>query len=151
MASTEAPAFFTCLGYSSSENGTDGISLGFKVNDEAISDYMTVTGKEVSYGLFAATKNALGTNDVINANGEVSNGAVIASIPFDSFVYVTIKMAGFNTAELKASMFAIGAYLKLSENGNTDYLYMQYGTPNEGEKYAFVSYNDVMDIVNAKA
>ena len=151
VASTEAPAFFICLGYSASENGKDGISLGFKANNEAISDYMTVTGKEVSYGLFAATKNALGTSDVINENGEVSNGAVIASIPFDSFVYVTIKMAGFNTVELKASMFSIGAYLKISENGNTDYTYMQYGTPNEGEKYAFVSYNDVMDIVNAKA
>ena len=141
---TETNAIIRCIGYSASENGKDGISLGFRVDNDAIKDYMNKTGKTVSYGLFAATKDELGDNNVINDKGEPSNGAVIAEIPFDSYVCITIKLAGFKTDELKASLFAIGAYVAVSENGKTEYSYMQSAKPTEGNNYFFETYNDIV-------
>ena len=142
---SETNAIIRCIGYSASENGKDGISLGFRVDNDAIKDYMNKTSKTVSYGLFAATKNALGDNEVINENGEPSNGAVIAEIPFDSYVCITIKLAGFKTDELKASLFAIGAYVAVSKDEKTEYFYMQSSTPIAGAKYVFESYNDIVN------
>lgn len=104
---TEIPALFTCLGYSAPENGNGGISIGFKVNDNAILEYEKETGKEISYGLFVAVKEKLGTNDIIGADGKASNGAIIADIPRDKFVIISIKMVGFEKDTQKNSRFRI--------------------------------------------
>ncbi len=57
-----APALFTCLGYSAPENGTGGIAVGFTVNNGAITEYQTVTGKAVKYGVFAVLQDRLDGN-----------------------------------------------------------------------------------------
>ena len=43
---------------------------------------------------------------------------------------------------------AIGAYTKVIDGENTEYSYMQPGTPNENEKYCFVSYNLVVNMTS---
>ena len=148
MVEESEPTFaplFTCLGYSAPETNTQvGFSLNFRVNNEAIKEYMEITGKTVTYGLFAITKDALGDKDIIAANGEIADGAVVAEIPFDSFVFIKIKMAGFDTAELKASLFAIGTYVAVQDGESKEYSYLQATNPEEGAKYSFVSYNYIV-------
>ena len=139
----EAPAFFTCLGYSAFENGKGEFSLNFRVNNEAIKDYMDITGEVVTYGLFATTKDAIGDKDIVSSNGTLADGAVMAEIPFDSFVALTIKMGGFKDDNQKASEFAIGAYVAVDDPEGKKYSYLQNEKPQDGAKYSFTTYNQI--------
>jgi hypothetical protein len=138
-----APALFECLGYSVPQNGRGGIAIGYDVNTDAIEKYTTLTGKNVKFGSFAVAKAKLGTNDVFNENGEKANGVI--SIDLTSYKLSTfeIKIVGF-TDEYKDFGLAMGAYVAVTDEQGTKYSYMQAGTPNAGEKYCFVSYNDVI-------
>ena len=140
----EIAPLFTCLGYSAFENGNGEFSLNFRVDNEAIKDYITTTGKTVSYGLFATTKNAIGDKDIVSNDGKLADGAVMAEIPFDSFVALTIKMGGFDTDELKKSEFAIGAYVAEDNGEGKKYTYLQNEKPQGSAKYSFVSYNNIV-------
>ena len=133
---------FTCLGYSTPESGNGGISIGYRVNGEAILAYEEITGETVSYGLFATTKQGLGEGDIIDENGEAGNGTLIADIGNEDFAFIFIKMFGFDTEESKKAEFAIGAFVGTTKEGVTTYSYLQASKPNEGEKYAFIKYND---------
>ena len=139
---TEAPALFTCLGYSTPESGNGGISIGYRINGEAILAYEEITKETVSYGLFATTKQGLGEDDIIDENGEAGNGTLIADIGNEDFAFIFIKMFGFDTEESKKAEFAIGAYVGTTKEDVTTYSYLQASEPAEGEKYAFIKYND---------
>ena len=139
----ETPALFTCLGYSAPENGKGGIAIGFTVNNEAIAEYKEVTGKTVSYGIFAVLQDRLGNNDVFADDGTVADGVINAEITNYEFVAFEIKIVGF-TDERNDTKFAMGAYVAVTDGETTEYSYMQSGTPNENEKYCFVSYNDII-------
>lgn len=137
------PAFFTCVGYSVPEKGGDGIAIGYTVNNEAIIEYTTATGKILKYGVFAVLQEKLGTNDIFDEKGKASNGVINAEI--DSYQYVSfeLRIVGF-TEKYKDTKIAIGAYTAVTEGDITVYSYMQLGTPNEGEKYCFISFNDIL-------
>ena len=139
----DALPMFICNGYSAPESGNDaGLSLNFRVNNDAIKDYMDATGESVTYGLFATTKKAIGDNYVVS-NGELVSGAIMAEIPFDSYVSLTIKLGGFDTDDLKNSEFAIGAYVAVDNGEGKEYTYLQKDKPIDGAKYSFVSYNSL--------
>ena len=138
---TEAPALFTCLGYSTAEFANGGISIGYNVNKDAISEYEELTGKAVSYGLFAGTKAGLGTNDVIGEDGKAVAGAITAGFKNSEYSYMFIKMFGFNE-DNKDTLFAIGAYVEVTDEESKTYSYLQVGAPNENEKYEFIKYSD---------
>ena len=142
-----ALALFTCLGYSSPEDGTGGIAIGYTVNNAAITEYTEVTGKALKYGVFAVLKDRLGNNDVFGGNGEAADGVISAEITNYSFVAFGLKIVGF-TDKYKDTKLAMGAYVSVTDGETTEYSYMQFGTPAENEKYCFVSYNDV---VNSKS
>ncbi|MBQ3018342.1 MAG: leucine-rich repeat protein [Clostridia bacterium] len=135
------PVLFTCLGYSFAENGNGGISIGYNVNKDAISEYETITGVEVSYGLFAGTEQGLGTNDVIGENGEAIAGAITAGFDGSVYSYMFIKMFGFNE-DNKDTLFAIGAYVKIVTADKKEYHYLQADAPKDDEKYSFIKYSD---------
>ena len=135
------PVLFTCLGYSFAENGNGGISIGYNVNKDAISEYETITGAEVSYGLFAGTEQGLGTNDVIGEDGEAIAGAITAGFDGSVYSYMFIKMFGFNE-DNKDTLFAIGAYVKIVTADKKEYHYLQADAPKDDEKYSFVKYSD---------
>ena len=140
----DAPALFTCVGYSAPENGRGGIAIGYTVNNEAIIEYEKSTGKTLKYGVFAAAKEKLGDSDIFDSNGKVAENAIAAEISGYKFVMFELKIVGF-TDEYKDALLAIGAYAKVTDGESTEYAYMQPGTPNENEKYCFVSYNDVLN------
>ena len=141
LVTEEIPALFTCLGYSTAEFANGGISVGYNVNKDAISEYEIITGVEVSYGLFAGTKAGLGTNDVIGENGIAVAGAITAGFDGSEYSYMFIKMFGFNE-DNKDTLFAIGAYVEVANEQGKTYSYLQESKPNDGEKYSFIKYND---------
>ena len=139
---TSAPALFTCLGYSAPENGDDGISIKYTVNGTAIAEYERVTGATLSYGMFATTKQAVGNGDIFDADGNTVNGAIALDVTKSGFTFIALKMVGFDKEDSKEAFFAIGAYAITTLEGEKSYSYLQEGTPLEGEKYAFIKYND---------
>ena len=142
IKATKADALFTCLGYSFDENGNDGISVGYNVNKAAILEYEELTGTEISYGLFAGTKAGLGTDDVIGENGEAIDGAIAADFENSAYSFMYIKMYGFENDTQKDTLFAIGAYVEVTDEESKTYSYLQVGAPNENEKYEFIKYSD---------
>ena len=137
-------ALFACLGYSAPENGKGGIAIGFTVNNVAIAEYKEVTGKTVKYGVFAVAKDRLGNNDVFAEDGTAAKGVINAEMTNYEFVAFEIKIVGF-TDERKDTKLAMGAYVAVTDGETTEYSYMQGGTPDENEKYCFVSYNDIVN------
>ena len=142
-----APALFTCSGYSTPENGKDGIAISFTVNNEAIKEYEQITGKTLTYGVFAVSKANLGTNDIFDKDGKASSGVINAEITGYEFASFDLRICGFEEKH-KSELLAMGAYVIVSDNEATDapaeYSYLQASAPNAGEKYAFVSYNDIV-------
>ena len=139
----EAPALFTCQGYSAPEDGSGAVVIKFTVHADAILEYEGLTGKTVKYGLFAASKNTLGTGDILDENGNAINGSIKADVSDTEYVALTLKMVGFDTDESKEAKFAIGAYVETTLDGNKEFSYLQVGTPAENEKYCFISHNDI--------
>ena len=137
------PALFTCLGYSATENGVGGITVGYIVNTEAIEGYTRLTGKTVKYGVFAVSKEKLGENDIFDSEGAVASNVISAEVSKHGHAAFELKIVGF-TNENKGLKFAMGAYVAVSNDGATEYSYMQADVPNEGEKYCFISYNDIV-------
>ena len=139
---TTVPALFTCLGYSAPENGDGGISIKYTVNATAIEEYTKATGIELSYGLFATTKQAIDNRDIFDTDGNTLSGVVSAEVTNGKFAFLSLKMVGFETEESKKAEFAIGAYVVTTQDGQKSYSYLQQGTPANGEKYAYIKYND---------
>ena len=145
----EAPALFTCRGYSAPEDGRGGIAIGFTVNNEAIAEYEEATGEKVSYGVFAALAEKIGANDIFGADGKALAGVIVADITNTGFDIFNLKIVGF-TDEQKDTKLAMGAFVGTTKDGKTEYAYLQGGTPETGAKYFFASYNDVKAIVDNK-
>ena len=143
----DTEALFTCLGCSAPEDGRGGIAIGFTVNNEAIAEYTSITGKTLKYGVFAVLQDRLDDNDIFGEDGTPATGVISAEITNYSFVAFDLKVIGFTDTQ-KDTKLAMGAYVAVTNGETTEYSYMQDGTPNENEKYCFVSYNDV---VNSKS
>ena len=141
----DAPALFVCLGYSATTIGDGGIVLGFKVNKDAISEYETLEGKSVSYGVFAVSQKNLGDGYVFDENGTAINGALCQNVTKYTFDFFQIKITGYTTDEQKNAAIALGAYVCVKDGEATEYSYIQEGATLEGQNYSFVSYNDIVE------
>ena len=141
--SKELDALFTCLGYSASKTGVGGIAIGFTVNNEAVREYEDITGKTLNYGVFAIAQTKLGTSNIFDENGNAISSAITAELTAYAFSTFEVKVVGF-ADDQKSLPLAMGAYVAVTEGEETEYSYMQVGTPNANEKYSFVSYNDVV-------
>lgn len=131
---------FTCLGYSTPEYDSGAVALGYFVDHKAIERYEELSGNTVNYGLYAAVKDTLGDNDIIDSKGNASAGAIKAGFENSAYSNLFIKMFGFG--DKKDAEFTIGAYVEIVNDGASEYSYLQIGEPKEGEKYAFIKYSD---------
>ena len=136
----QAPVIFTAKGYSASEYGTDEISMGVYVDLAAILEYENVTGTKINYGAFAVSQNNVGSDELFDKNGNAVKGAICVDVTDYSFYIFHIKVAGI-TDEYKDDMLAMGAYAV----SNGKYSYIQNAAPNPDEKYAFTSYNNIVN------
>ena len=135
-------ALFTSLGYSTSETDGTGISIGYRVDYDAIKTYEELTGTTLSYGMFATTKQAVGNGDIFDADGNTVSGAITLDVTKSGFTFLSLKMVGFDTENSKEVEFAIGAYAVTTQDGKKSYSYIQEDTPLENQKYAFIKYSD---------
>ena len=144
----EIDSLFTCLGYSAPENGKGCITIGYKVDHEAISEYESITEKTLKYGVFVVLKDKLGENDIFSNDGTASEGVVDVEITAE-FNWFDLKIDGF-TSEQKDVKLAMGAYVSVTDENGTEYSYIQSGEPQENEKYCFHSFNDVLKMLSEK-
>lgn len=138
------PALFSCLGYSASQFGTGGVSVCYVANKDAIAEYERVTGKTVSYGVFAASYDKLGANDAVAADGAFNKcviGTLISGSINNAF---EIKVAGFaNETQMNAKLI-LAAYVIAKKDGVGVVSYMQPNAPANGERYSYTTYNSLL-------
>ena len=140
---TEAtPALFVCLGYSVEENANGGIVLGYIVDYKAITKYASETGKNLTFGVFAVLKDTIGNSDIFDENGKAIDGAICADVTKQGLSAFEIKISGIdeNQRDIK---IVLGAYVKVTNEGNTEYFYLQEKEPMQNEKYSCISYNEI--------
>lgn len=137
--SSSFPAIFKCLGYSVSKFGECGLTLGFQVNNKALSDYKVETGNDLKYGLFAAAAGKLLDNDIFDSEGKETNGVVVAEMSTQVNKVFNIKLIGFSTSEHKATPVVLGAYV---DNGDS-ISYIQAENPLNGQKYHSITFDQV--------
>ncbi len=142
----EEPSFDALIistGYSINEFTNDGFVVGYKTNIEAIAKYEEITGRTVGYGLYISPSIALGKNEVLDENGSPIAGAVKMRLERD-FINMQMKVTNIITEDQKNILLAIGAYVEIVDGEAKKYGYIEEGTPNEGEKHCFVSYNSIL-------
>jgi hypothetical protein len=139
----ELAPLIVCYGYSKPEYDAGGISVRYSVSTSAVDEYEAITGNSLSYGLFAVTEKSLGDNEVISSDRTAVNGAAI--VEFSSCIYsiFELKIVGFNE-EQKDIRLALGAYIGVNNGESTEYSYIQAGEREDGKKYSFVSYNELL-------
>lgn len=142
--SEDLEALFTCQGYSIPENDRIAFTIGYKVNGEAIARYKELTGDSFNYGVYAVLEEKIGTDDLIDENGNTTTKCVCADVTSENVVSITLKITGFSTEEHKALAITMGAYVITKNGENAKVSYLQAGTPDEGQKYKFVTYNEVL-------
>ena len=135
-----ADALFITLGYSASEAELGGITVGYKINAEAISEYEAVTGVELSYGVFAASYDYVGNNDVVDANGTPIDGVIAKDAKGFDLDALNLKLVGFDTEDLMKAEIVMGMYVS---NG-TSVSYVQPKALIDTNKYYVVSYNSLI-------
>ncbi|MBO5338683.1 MAG: leucine-rich repeat domain-containing protein [Clostridia bacterium] len=137
-------AMFECRGFSVSENGDEGITISFTVNGESVRGYKSETGKDVSYGLFVGIESILGSNDILDQEGNASNGTFVATVDNDQYSILQLKICGFDS-EHSESKFTFGAYVQTTKDSESTLSYLQTGTPAEDEKYYYTTYGDLIN------
>ena len=75
-----------------------------------------------------------------------THGAVCAPVSQYGLAAFEMKIVGF-TDDNKNSEIALGAYIAVTKDNNTEYTYVQNSTPLDGEKYSFDSYNSIIEIL----
>ena len=139
---------FYCQGYSAPENGNGGIVVGFRVDNAAITEYERVTEKTVSYGIFAVLKDRLKDSDVF-VNGEANESAVVGDVTKYATAAFEIKIVGFETDAQKDAKIAMGAYVAVTDNGETEYSYLQNTEKGElANGYYFITFTGIVSPAN---
>ena len=138
----EAKPLFFCNGYSVPENNRIAVSVSYTIDKNAIIEYKTVNA-DFEYGVFAVLESKIGTNDIIKQDGTLTTSSVCANLTGEPLTAVTLKIVGFTTESDKALSLAMGIYVKKAEEGQSKYTYIQVASPEEGQKYSFISYNEV--------
>lgn len=142
-AEASAPALFTSIGTSTPEFMDNGISVGYLVELSVIDNYTKITGKTVSYGVFAVSQTKIGDKEIFGENGAMTEGVISLDLTKESFSAFELKIVGFTTDEQKAAKLAFGAYVITSDGEESQHSYLQIGSPTNGAKYYFASYNDI--------
>lgn len=140
----EVEALFVCQGYSVPENGRGGISVCYVINNRAILEYTSATGKTMSFGVFAASQLKLGNGEAVLTDGTLADGVLGKKIDGEGIGAFEIKITGFTTDEQKNAKIVLGAYALVSKDETVTVSYMTPSAPSENEKYGYISFNDIV-------
>ena len=131
----ETPELFFTTGYSTPENGRGDVAISFTVNYSAIDAFEKNASKSLKFGMFAVAQKFVGDGDIFT-----NDKAIKLDLDEEKYASFDMRVSGFETAEAKSALLAIGGYV-VDEKGNVSY--MQAFAPNEGEKFSYISYNDI--------
>ena len=141
----EVKPLFTCNGYSIPEANRIALSVSFAINKDAVAEYKSVNG-DFEYGVFAVAETKIGTNELFKEDGSLTTNSVCADLTAETtLTSVSLKIVGFTTDEHKALGLAMGLYVKEVNEGNAEYSYLQSHASESGQKYSFISYNQVLE------
>ncbi len=147
--SVKAEALFVCQGYSTPEDGRYCIAIGYSVNIKAIEEYQRVTGSTLNYGIFAVAFNNIGNNDIVNADGSHFEKAIAAEVSSINVAAFELRINGFETENHKNAELTLGAYvIETDKDSDKTVSYLQHGTPNDGDRYSYVTYNGLTGTEN---
>ncbi len=129
----KAEALFTGLGYSYSSMSTGAIMQGFQINKDAIEKYQTLSGKEIKYGILAASGN------VANIYmGGFTNNVVSVDFTNRSYDIMEMKIYGIGEAHYATELYCCGYILVDGE-----IIYMDDGMAEGATIPSKVTYNSV--------
>ena len=133
------PAIFKTIGYSYAEaEEVYGIMQSFGVNHKALSEYESVIGQKLSYGLAAGSVNKLGENaDLVKADGTAYEGAICASYVDKAFDLIEMKISGLTEAHKGTELYICAYYVV---NGKVYYI---SGGVSNLEKPTTISYDKI--------
>jgi hypothetical protein len=137
-----ANPLFKCNGYSIPEDNRTGVSVNYVVDKGAMAEYKAVNS-DFEYGVFAVLESKIGTSEIFKEDGTLTTNSVCANLTNESLAAVTLKILGFTTEEHKALGLAMGIYVKETVESQAKYTYIQPASPEEGQKYSFISYNGI--------
>lgn len=145
----DAPVIFECLGYSVVTFGdSPAFTLGYKLNKDALIAYEGATGNTVTYGILMVSKANLGTNTLLDKDGNATvleKGNVYKAELDRATSYFNGIVKGFKTDEQKAAEIIVCAYAVASDSeGNVtfiDYL----GEKAQDGTLVGVNYNSLID------
>ena len=81
-ATEDAPALFTCLGYSTNDDNS-GIATGFSINQDALSEYERTSGKKLTFGIVVFNPKYLNFDTVFTADGKINATKGALQVEFD--------------------------------------------------------------------
>ena len=81
---------------------------------------------------------------LFNENGVANAGVLYANTSIHTFDLFELKLIGFANEEQKNSKLAMGAYVIADRDGEKKISYMQNGQAENGEKYYFASYAEMI-------
>ena len=114
------------------------MAICFTVNKDALNEYEAINGDAITYGVFAIAYKSITDKEIID-----TESAVTAEVGRE-YVSFEFKLVNIETEAHKNAQISFGAYV-VDKNGKIAYI--QPGTPNEGDKFAYITYNT---IANAK-
>ena len=125
---------FVTDGYSIPEDGRGEMAICFTVNKNALNEYEAINGDAITYGVFAIAYKNIGDKEIID-----TESAVTAEVGRE-YVSFEFKLVNIETEAHKNAQISFGAYV-IDKNGSVSYI--QPGTPNEGDKFAYITYNTI--------
>ena len=143
-----APALFEGIKYSAPEGAKGELVISFDLNVDAISDYKSVAGDKFKFGVFATAKSVIGSREMFDEVGAAISGIMNVELTENNYTGFDLRIKGFRTDAHMSAKLAFGLYALELDDDVASVSYIQCGTPVGDDKYAFVSYNEVISLLS---
>lgn len=101
---------YKSLGYSYSKTGS--IMQGFAVNNEVLSLYQKVTGKQIGYGLVVAVKDVVNTTNLVGTDEKATtNKVAVASFTGKDYDLFEMKINGIGESNRDTEIYICAYYI----------------------------------------
>ena len=139
----EAPALFTCLGYSVGPNGYS-LKAGFKVNTIALEEYKEIY-PDFSFGMIMANANTVASGDSFFVDNIINSSAkgVMVSVKSLEYSIWNIDIGGFGADIADSLELVVGLYTNDGEGNMTVCQYIDANKYATTKTYSDMSLNAV--------
>ena len=109
-----APAIVVFCGYSVSESGKRGITIGVRFNSVSLKQYEEVTGETIDFGIVLSSAKVLNGANPLKDNGDVYSSKTVYKHDMSGLGYYesTLKLTGLTSTTINTE-FVLSAYIKI--------------------------------------